>query len=106
MAMGNDTIIDLIPNLTMEDVTPDIPTNPILSDPKINPKAAEPRLFTIQQIQHLFNVLHRRSMIHDRMTAHEERTKILEAKVAELEKWRPLLEGRIQKRETDVDSKL
>ena len=39
------------------------------------------------------------------MTAHEQRTKILEDKVAELEKWRPLIEGRIEKREADVDAK-
>ena len=103
--MGNDTILDLIPDLTMADVAPDIPTNPIQSDPKVNQKAAEPRLFTIEQIQHLFNVLHRRSIIHDRMTAHEQRTKILEDKVAELEKWRPLIEGHIEKREADVDAK-
>ena len=29
MNMGNDTILDLIPDLTMADVAPDIPTIPI-----------------------------------------------------------------------------
>jgi len=48
--MENDSIHDLIPNLTAEDVAPDLPTNPIESDPKVNPKAGEGRMFTIQQI--------------------------------------------------------
>ena len=98
-------LLDLVPNLTTEDIVPDTEgrTYDIEADPKENPRAAEARMFTLDQIQALFNVLLRRSHVRARLTTEEKAIRVLEAKVAELEKWRPDIEERIKKRNEDVN---
>ena len=75
--MAQVTLCDLIPGLKAEDVVPDTDENPINSDPKVNPVCSEARMFTIDQIQHLFHVLLRRSKVRSRVTDEEDKVRIL-----------------------------
>ena len=101
--MAEVTLCDLIPGLKPEDVLPDTDENPINSDPKVNTVCGEARMFTLDQIQHLFHALLRKSKVRSRLTTEEDKIRVLEAKVAELERWRPELTEKINKREKDVD---
>ena len=103
--MAQISLTDLVPNLTQEDIMPDTEgrTYDIEADPKTNPKAGQARMFTLDQIQALFHVLLRRSHVRSRLTTEEKAIRVLEAKVAELEKWRPDIEERIKKREQEVN---
>ena len=90
--MGAVNLTDLIPNLTQADVAPDTENFVVDIDPASNPKAGEARMFNLRQIHDLFNVLLKRSNIQARLTTEEEKTRVLQEKVAELEAWRPDLE--------------
>ena len=105
--MEKVSFLDLVPNLTTEDVKPDTEgsTYDIEADPKTNPFAGQARMFTLDQIQCLFHVLLRRSHVRARLTTEEKAIRVLEAKVAELEGWRPDIEERIAKRTVVVNQK-
>ena len=81
VAMGNDSLADLVPGLTPDDVKPDTEgeTYMIEADPAINPTAKQPRMFTLDQMQDLFNVLLRRSHLRTRVGSTEDRISALEA---------------------------
>ena len=63
-------------------------------------------MFTLQQLNHLFNVKLRRSDVRYRLDENDKATRVLEEKVAELERWRIDLEDRIAKRSQHVDDVL
>ena len=96
---------DLVPSLTPEDVLPDNEGKAYMidADPATNAVAGKARMFTLDQLQDLFNVLLRRSHVRTRLTTEEKAIRVLEAKVAELEKWRPDIESRIEARTKHVD---
>ena len=104
--MEKDSLLDLVPNLTPDDIKPDTDGNDydIEADPRTNPKAGQARMVTLDQMQALFHVLLRRSKVRARLTTEEKAIRILEQKVAELEKWRPDIEQRIKEREADVNN--
>ena len=97
--MEKVTLRDLIPCLTEEDIKPYTEDGEvsyvIQADPKLNPKARQARMFTLDQLQHLFNVQFKRTHLLKRMTVNEAAVRELEEKVAALEKWRPDIEERI-----------
>ena len=90
--MATNNITDLIPGLTQADTSPDTEDFVVSIDQTVNPRAGEARMFTLRQIHDLFNVLLKRSNVQARLTREEEKTRVLEEKVAELEAWRPDLE--------------
>ena len=98
---------DLVPNLTEDDLKPDTEGQDFVidADPATNPTAKQARTFTLETLQHLVNVQLRRSEVQARLTREEEKVKVLEAKVAELEKWRPDIEERIAARWKFSDKK-
>ena len=90
--MATVNLTDLIPNLTQADVAPDTENFVVDIEAASNPRAGEARMFTLRQIHDLFNVLLKRSNIQTRLTNEEEKTRVLQEKVAELEAWRPDIE--------------
>ena len=60
-------------------------------------------MFTLQNLNHLFNVKLRRSDVRLRLDENDKATRILEQKVEELEKWRIDIEERIANRSKEVD---
>ena len=56
--MEKVALSDLVPGLSPEDVRPDTEGQAyvIQADPALNPKAGEARMFTLDQLQSLFNV--------------------------------------------------
>ena len=60
-------------------------------------------MFTLQNLNHLFNVKLRRSDVRLRLDENDKATRILEQKVEELEKWRIDIEERITNRSKEVD---
>ena len=90
--MATVNLTDLIPNLTQADVSPDTEDFVVSIDPETNPRAGEARMFNLKQIHDLFNVLLKRSNIQTRLTNEEEKVRVLQEKVAELEGWRPDIE--------------
>ena len=90
--MATHNLTDLIPNLTQADVSPDTEDFVVNIDPATNPKAGEARMFNLKQIHDLFNVLLKRSNIQTRLTNEEEKVRVLQEKVADLEAWRPDIE--------------
>ena len=90
--MATHNLTDLIPNLTQADVSPDTEDFVVNIDPATNPKAGEARMFNLKQIHDLFNVLLKRSNIQTRLTNEEEKVRVLQEKVSELEAWRPDIE--------------
>ena len=60
-------------------------------------------MFTLQNLNHLFNVKLRRSDVRLRLDENDKATRVLEQKVAELEKWRIDIEERIANRSKEVD---
>ena len=105
--MEKVTLRDLVPCLTEDDIKPYTEEGEadyvIQADPKLNPKAGQARMFTLDQLQHLFNVQFKRTHLMKRMSVNEAATRVLEEKVAALESWRPDIEERIAKRTKMVD---
>ena len=60
-------------------------------------------MFTLQNLNHLFNVKLRRSDVRLRLDENDKATRVLEQKVEELEKWRIDIEERIANRSKEVD---
>ena len=60
-------------------------------------------MFTLQNLNHLFNVKLRRSDVRLRLDENDKATRVLEQKVEELEKWRIDIEERIANRNKEVD---
>ena len=60
-------------------------------------------MFTIQNLNDLFNVKLRRSDVRLRLDENDKATRILEQKVEELEKWRIDIEERMANRNKEVD---
>ena len=60
-------------------------------------------MFTIQNLNDLFNVKLRRSDVRLRLDENDRATRILEQKVEELEKWRIDIEERMANRNKEVD---
>ena len=60
-------------------------------------------MFTLQNLNHLFNAKLRRSDVRLRLDENDKATRVLEQKVAELEKWRIDIEERIANRSKEVD---
>ena len=60
-------------------------------------------MFTIQNLNDLFNVKLRRSDVRLRLDENDKATRVLEQKVEELEKWRIDIEERMANRNKEVD---
>ena len=73
--MEKVTLRDLIPCLTEDDIKPYTEEGDvdyvIQADPKLNPKARQARMFTLDQLQHLFNVQFKRTHLLKRTTVAE-----------------------------------
>lgn len=101
--MNQETLVSLIPDLTEQDVSDDTGSDTITVSRDQNPNAAEARMFTLEQLNHFFNVKLRRSDVRYRLDENDKATRVLEDKVDVLEKWRIELEDRIAKRIDFVD---
>ena len=60
-------------------------------------------MFTIQNLNDLFNVKLRRSDVRLRLDENDKATRVLEQKVEDLEKWRIDIEERMANRNKEVD---
>ena len=96
--MPSETIQQLIPDVKDEDVVDDTGEDTIEIDEEKNPNAKQARMFTLYQLHRLFNVQLNRSDVRYRLDENDKATRVLEDKVAELERWREDLEERIKKR--------
>ena len=101
--MPSQTIRELIPGIKDEDLLDDTGEDTIEVDITKNPVAKQSRMFTFIQLHQLFNVQLRRSDVRFRLDENDKATRVLEDKVAELERWRVDLEDRIAKRSSYVD---
>ena len=101
--MPSQTIRELIPGIKDEDLLDDTGEDTIEVDITKNPVAKQSRMFTFIQLHQLFNVQLRRSDVRFRIDENDKATRVLEDKVAELERWRVDLEDRIAKRSSYVD---
>ena len=101
--MNQETLISLVPDLTETDVSDDTGSDTVTVNRDSNPNGAEARMFTLEQLNHFFNVKLRRSDVRYRLDENDKATRVLENKVDELEKWRLELEDRIAKRIEHVD---
>ena len=93
----------MIPGIDDEDLEDDTGEDTIEIDVAKNPNSKQSRMFTLFQLHQLFNVQLRRSDVRFRIDENDKATRVLEDKVAELERWREDLEDRIAKRSSYVD---
>jgi len=84
MTMAETKLPSLLPGVTEDDLKSDTGAPVIDINPVTNPKATQARTFTIKQLTELFNVLLGRSAVQLRLTAEEEATKGLQAKLDRL----------------------
>ena len=101
--MPSKTLRDLVPGISEQDISDDTGVNSIEVDEITNPQAKVGHMFTLQNLNHLFNVKLRRSDVRLRLDENDKATRVLEQKVEELEKWRIDIEERIANRSKEVD---
>ena len=82
--------------MTEEDLADDTGADTLELDAEKNPNSKQARMWTLYQLHRLFSVQLRRSDVRNRLDINDDRTVVLENKVAELERWRIDLESRIQ----------
>ena len=74
---ASDTMVDLIPEVKDEDMLDDTGADTIVLDVGANPKASELRMFTLKQMNQLFNIKLRRSDVRKRLDVNDEDTVVL-----------------------------